>query len=83
LVDEFEASGLPSWEFCRSRGLALSTLQRHLRGRQSATEARSGRPRLVAVSVGPKAESVSVRQETSLEIVLSTLLDLIEAREAL
>ena len=71
LVDEFEASGLPRWEFCRSRGLALSTLQRHLRARQSATGVASGRPRLVAVSVSPKAESVSVRLETSLEVVLS------------
>jgi hypothetical protein len=69
LVDEYEASGLPRWEFCRSRGLALSTLQRHLRARQSATEA--GRPRLVAVSVSPKAESVSVREEASMEVVLN------------
>ena len=71
LVDEFEASGLTRWEFCQSRHLALSTLQRHLRARQSATKARSGRPRLVAVSVSAKAESVSVREETSLEVVLS------------
>ena len=71
LVDEFEGSGLQRWEFCQSRGLALSTLQQHLRARQSATEAPTGRPRLVAVSVRPKAEPVSVREETSLEVVLS------------
>jgi hypothetical protein len=29
-VDEFEVSGSDRAEFCRDRGLALSTLQRHL-----------------------------------------------------
>jgi hypothetical protein len=72
LVDEFEASGLQRCEFCQSRDLALSTLQRHLRARQSATKASSGRSRLIAVSVSPKAETVSVREETSLEVVLSS-----------
>ena len=71
LVDEFEASGLRRWEFCQSRSLALSTLQRHLRARQSATQAGSGRPRLVAVSVSPRAEAVSKSGETKLEVVLS------------
>ena len=54
LVDEFEASGLERAEFCRSRALALSTLQRHLRARRSATEGPSGQTRLVAVSVRPR-----------------------------
>ncbi len=71
LVDEFEASGSERAEFCRSRGLALSTLRRHLRGRRSATEAASGRSRLVAVSVTPRAEAVSKRGETNLEVVLA------------
>ena len=30
LVVEFEASGLGCSEFCRDRGMALSTLRRHL-----------------------------------------------------
>ena len=71
LVDEYEASGLERAEFCRSRALGLSTLQRHLRARQSATEAASGRSRLVAVSVTPGAEAVSKSGEISLEVVLS------------
>lgn len=71
LVDEFEASGLERAEFCRGRALALSTLQRHLRVRRSATEAPSGQTRLVAVSVRPRAESVSKLGETQLEVVLS------------
>jgi hypothetical protein len=71
LVDEFEASGLERVEFCRSRSLALSTLQRHLRTRRSATGAASGRPRIVAVSVTPRVEAVSQPAETRLEVVLS------------
>jgi hypothetical protein len=71
LVDEFEASGLERAEFCRSRTLALGTLQRHLRARRLATEAASGRPRLVAVSVTPRGEAVLKPAETNLEVVLS------------
>lgn len=71
LVDEFEASGLERAEFCRSRALALGTLQRHLRARRSATEAPSDQTRLVAVSVRPSAEAVSKAGETHLEVVLA------------
>jgi hypothetical protein len=71
LVDEFQASGLPRWEFCQSRGLALTTLQRHLRRRRLGTEARNCGSRLVAVSVTPRAEATSKPGETSLEVVLS------------
>ncbi len=40
LIDEFEASESDRAEFCRSQGLALSTLQHHLRARrpESAVE---------------------------------------------
>ena len=38
LVTEFEASGLRQLEFCKSRGLALSTLQRGLKRRRTETE---------------------------------------------
>lgn len=68
LVDEFEASGLERARFCRRRNLALSTLQRHLRARRSATA--SGRARFVAVSVTPRAEAVSKPGDTKLEVVL-------------
>jgi len=70
LVDEFEASGSGRAEFCRSRGLALSTLQRHLRGRHLGTEARNWGSGLVAVSVTPRAEAISKPGETNLEVVL-------------
>ena len=68
LVDEFEASGLERAQFCRRRNLALSTLQRHLRARRSATA--SGQARLVAVSVTPRAEVVSKPGDTKLEVLL-------------
>ena len=71
LVDEFEASGSGRAEFCRSRGLALGTLQRHLRARRLATETANGRSRLVAVSVTPKPEAVSKPAESNLEVVLA------------
>jgi hypothetical protein len=57
--------GLKRAEFCRSRALALGTLQRHLRARRLATEAATGRPRLVAVSVTPRGEAVLKPAETT------------------
>jgi hypothetical protein len=68
LVDEFKASGLSSTVFCRSRSLAPSTLQRHLRARRQ----RSGSPgcRLVAVSVSSRTEAKPKAQETGLEVLL-------------
>ena len=68
LIDEFEASGLSSTAFCRSRGLAPSTLQRHLRVRRLGSESRSPGCRLVCErrpEVKPKAG------ETQLEVLLS------------
>lgn len=71
LVDEFESSGLERAQFCRSRRLALNTLQRHLRARRLGTQARSGGSRLVAVSITPRPETVSKPGETNLEVVLA------------
>jgi hypothetical protein len=42
LIDEFEASESDRAEFCRSQGLALSTLQRHLRARRLESADRGG-----------------------------------------
>jgi hypothetical protein len=71
LVDEFEASGLDRNEFCQSRDLALSTLERHLRARRLGSEARNGATRLVAVGLTPKSEAVSKPGESNLEVILS------------
>jgi hypothetical protein len=68
LVDEFEASGLSPTVFCRSRGLAPSTLQRHLRARRRKSE--SPGCRLVAVSVGSSAETKPKSEQTGLEVLL-------------
>ena len=70
LVDEFEASGSSSTAFCRSRGLAPSTLQRHLRARRLGCETRSPGCRLVAVSVAPSTEAKAKAGETGLEVLL-------------
>ena len=71
LIDEFEAKGLGKVEFCRSRSLALSTLQRHLRARRLGTEGRNGGTRLVAVRLTPRPEAASKSGETHLEVVLN------------
>jgi hypothetical protein len=54
LVVEFEASGSRRDEFCRTRGMALSTLWRHLKkhGAGEAAVMRGGR--LVAVELSGK-----------------------------
>jgi hypothetical protein len=49
LVAEFESSGLNRGEFCRERGLALSTLARYRRGR--VRQASAGSNALLAVEV--------------------------------
>jgi len=53
LVLEFEASGLRQNEFCRSHGLALSTLQRQLKRRRS-DQGEANSSRLVAVELARK-----------------------------
>ena len=70
MIDEFEASGSDRAEFCRSRGLALSTLQRHLRDRSARATTRGGGARLVAVRVTPMTEAIAKLPEPSLEVVL-------------
>jgi hypothetical protein len=70
LVDEFEASGSDRAEFCRDRGLALSTLQRHLRAKRQGSRTRGGGSRLVAVRVTPMTEAIAKAAEPSLEVLL-------------
>jgi hypothetical protein len=70
LVDEFQASRLSRTAFCRSRGLALSTLQRHLRARCLGSESRSPGCRFVAVSLASVTEAKSKAEEKGLEVLL-------------
>ena len=46
LVAEFEASGIQRNEFCRTHGIALSTLQRHLKRHGSGVGRAKGGNRL-------------------------------------
>jgi hypothetical protein len=71
LIDEFEASGSDRAEFCRSQGLALSTLHRYLRARRQESAARGGGSRLLAVRITPMTEAIAKPPEPSLEVVLA------------
>ena len=71
LIDEFAASGSDRAEFCKSRSLALSTLQRHLRARSARATTRGGGARLVAVRVAPMTAAIAKLPEASLEVVLT------------
>jgi hypothetical protein len=72
LVVEFEASGLRRDEFCRTRGMALSTLRRHLK-KHGTGEARVKRgSRLVAVELSAREANSNPRTVCALEVVLSS-----------
>lgn len=62
LVAQYGSRGMGRVEFCRSRGLALSTLGRHLRKQRSKpSEARSkGAERSSLMAVEPAAPVVSI-----------------------
>ena len=63
LVEEFISGGMKRSDFCRSKGLSLGTLRRHLEGgKQGARQT----PRLVAVELGEKA----VQKTNAIEVVL-------------
>jgi hypothetical protein len=57
LVAEFEASGIQRKEFCRARGVALSTLQRHLKKHGSGAGGAKAANRL------PGGRRIEVRRE--------------------
>ena len=63
LVEEFVSGGMNRSEFCRTRGLSLGTLRRHLKGgKQKAKQT----PRLVAVELEEKAG----QKANAIEVVL-------------
>jgi len=59
LVSEYEGSGLGRVEFCRKRGLSLSTLARYRKGRVQTEAAAEGRWLAVEVSGGGVAPGVA------------------------
>ena len=63
LVEEFISGGMKRSAFCRSKGLSLGTLRRHLEGgKQGARQT----PRLVAVELEEKA----AQKANPIEVVL-------------
>lgn len=55
IVAEFATSGMPQSEFCSSRGISRSTLDRHLRKQRAQDQGSRAGNRLLAVEI--RAES--------------------------
>ena len=70
LVTEFESSGLRQVEFCTSRGLALSTLQRGLKRRRTEAERQGESKRLVEVKIDRSRRSGGT-ESSVLEVLLA------------
>jgi hypothetical protein len=71
LVAEFEASGIQRNEFCRTRGIALSTLQRHLKRHGSGLGRAKASNRLVAVELSGQEPKSNSQRACALEVVLT------------
>jgi hypothetical protein len=72
LVAEFVSSGMRRSEFCRSRGLSFSTLDRHLKKRRWKRRRRpvSSAGRLVPVELAPKRSPRPHEPDCRLAVVL-------------
>src|SRR5260370_27492828 len=70
LVVEFEASGLRRNEFCRARGMALSTLRRHVKNHASGKAGLKAGCRLVAVELPRPGRDKNSGTACALEVVL-------------
>ena len=70
LVAEFEASGIERKEFCRTHGIALSTLQRHLKRHGSCVGRAKAGNRLVAVELSGQEPKRISQRTCALEVVL-------------
>ena len=68
LIAEYESSGLSRSEFCRERGLSLSTLSRYRKRR--ARQAPAGRNALLAVEVSGRAPAPIGATGSALAVVL-------------
>ena len=73
LVTEFVSSGMRRSEFCRSRGLSLGTLSRHLKKRRwnRKSRAASSASRLVPVELAAKKSPTQHEPRCGLTVVLS------------
>ena len=75
VVAEYESSGLSRIEFCRERGVALSTLGRHLK-KQSQEQRASGKTlvgesRLISVELSAAPPAATETQSSVLTVLLS------------
>jgi len=72
LVAEFVSSGMRRSEFCQSRGLSFSTLDRHLKKRRWKRRRRpaSSAGRLVPVELAAKKSPMQYRASCGLAVVL-------------
>lgn len=68
LVAEYESSGLSRIDFCRERGLGLSTLDRYRTRRKGQSPA--GRNALLAVEVSGRAPTLGAGTGGALAVVL-------------
>ena len=74
LVAEFVSSGMRRSEFCQSRGLSFSTLDRHLKKRRWKRRRRpvSSASRLVPVEVAARKSPTQQEPSCGLAVVLSS-----------
>src|SRR5437879_13742946 len=72
LVAEFVSSGMRRSEFCRSRGLSFSTLDRHLKKRRWKRKTRSAPAggKLMAVELATKKPPAEQQASCGLAVVL-------------
>ena len=72
LVAEFVSSGMHRSEFCQTRGLSFSTLDRHLKKRRwKRRRTVSSASRLVSVELAPKKSPTQHEPSCGLAVVLS------------
>ena len=72
-MSEFVSSGMRRSEFCQSRGLSFSTLDRHLKKRRWKTKTRSAPAdgKLVAVELAIRKPAAEQQGSCGLAVVLS------------
>src|SRR6266581_5937565 len=73
LVSEFVSSGMRRSKFCRSRGLSLGTLNRHLKKQRWTRKSRraSSAGRLVPVELAARKSPTQCEPSCGLAVVLS------------
>ena len=71
LVAEFVSSGMRRSEFCQSRGLSISTLDRHLKKRRWKRKSAPADGRLVPVELAIRKSPAERKSGCGLAVVLS------------